>query len=91
MPVIYLEGGPGGNALEGLEVSGGVFLEPLNENRDVIVFDQRGTGFSEPALSCPETRELTRELIGQALPLAEENELWSDALQRAGTVSWRTG
>ena len=82
VPVIYLEGGPGGNALEGLEVSGGVILEPLNENRDVIVFDQRGTGFSEPALSCPETRELTQELIGQALPLAEENELWSDALQR---------
>ena len=81
VPVIYLEGGPGGNALEGLEVSGGMILGPLNENRDVIVFDQRGTGFSEPALSCPEMRELTRELIGQALPLAEENELWSDALQ----------
>ncbi len=82
VPVIYLEGGPGGNALEGLEVSGGVILEPLNENRDVVVFDQRGAGFSEPSLSCPETRELTRELISQALPLAEENELWSDALQR---------
>ena len=81
VPVIYLEGGPGGNALEGLEVSGGVILEPLNESRDVIVFDQRGAGFSEPGLGCPETRELTRELIGQALPLAEENELWSDALQ----------
>ena len=81
VPVIYLEGGPGGNALEGLEVSGGRLLESLNENRDVIVFDQRGVGFSEPALSCPETRELTRELIGQALPIVEENELWSDALQ----------
>ena len=81
VPVVYLEGGPGGNALEGLEVSGGVILEPLNETRDVIVFDQRGTGFSEPALSCPETRELTRELIGRALPLAEENERYLEALQ----------
>lgn len=82
VPVIYLEGGPGGNALAGLEVSGGVILGPLNESRDVIVFDQRGAGFSEPSLSCPETRELTRELIGQALPLAEENERYLDALQR---------
>ena len=81
VPVVYLEGGPGGNALEGLEVSGGILLEPLNERRDVIVFDQRGTGFSRPALSCPETRELTRELIGQALPIAEENELWLGALR----------
>lgn len=81
VPVIYLEGGPGGNALEGLEVSGGVILAPLNETRDVIVFDQRGVGFSQPELGCPETRELTRELIGQTLPLAEENELWLDAMQ----------
>lgn len=81
VPVVYLEGGPGGNALEGLEVSGGVILEPLNESRDVIVFDQRGAGFSEPALSCPETRELTRELISQALPLAEENERYLESLQ----------
>ena len=81
VPVIYLEGGPGGNSLEGLEVSGGVILEPLNETRDVIVFDQRGVGFSKPALSCPETRELTRELISQALPIAEENERYLDALQ----------
>ncbi len=81
VPVVYLEGGPGGNALEGLEVSGGVILEPLNESRDVIVFDQRGAGFSEPTLSCPETRELTRDLIGQALPIAEENERWNEVLQ----------
>ena len=81
VPVIYLEGGPGGHSLEGLEVSGGVILEPLNETRDVIVFDQRGAGFSEPALICPETRELTRELINQALPVAEENERYLDALQ----------
>ncbi len=81
VPVVYLEGGPGANALEGLDVSGGVILEPLNESRDVIVFDQRGAGFSEPGLSCPETRDLTLELISQALPLAEENERYLDALQ----------
>ncbi len=81
VPVVYLDGGPGGKALEGLEVSGGAFLEPLNESRDVVIFDQRGVGFSQPAYDCPETRELTRELISQALPIAEENERYLDALQ----------
>ena len=80
VPVVYLEGGPGSNALEGTEVSGGRFLEPLNETRDVIIFDQRGAGFSRPSFACPETRELSRELISQALPLAEESQRYLDAL-----------
>ncbi len=80
VPVVYLEGGPGSNALEGTEVSGGRFLEPLNETRDVIIFDQRGAGFSRPSFACPETRELSRELISQALPLAEENQRFLNAL-----------
>ncbi|MDE2835888.1 MAG: alpha/beta fold hydrolase [Chloroflexota bacterium] len=81
VPVVYLEGGPGGKSMEGLEVSGGAFLEPLNESRDVVVFDQRGVGFSRPALDCPETREVSRELISQTLPIAEETEIWMEALQ----------
>ncbi len=81
VPIVYLEGGPGGNALEGLEVSGGALLEPLNQSRDVIVFDQRGAGFSRPSFDCPETRELTRDLISQALPVAEESRLYRDVLR----------
>lgn len=80
VPVVYLDGGPGSKTLQGLEASAGAALEPLNESRDVVIFDQRGAGFSRPALHCPETRELTRELIGQALPIAEENQLWVEAL-----------
>ncbi|MPY92980.1 MAG: alpha/beta fold hydrolase [Acidimicrobiia bacterium] len=56
-PVVFLEGGPGGNALEGATSD---FLGRFGlyaEDRDVIVFDQRGTGYSEPALDCPELRE----------------------------------
>lgn len=48
-PVIYLEGGPGGSALTGLYGWLGV---ELREERDLILFDQRGTGFSTPALFC---------------------------------------
>ncbi|MEM7128070.1 MAG: alpha/beta fold hydrolase [Chloroflexota bacterium] len=51
-PVLYLEGGPGGSALLGIDD----WLEsPLREEREIILFDQRGTGFSWPNLDCPET------------------------------------
>lgn len=50
-PVVYLEGGPGGSALTAVET----WLtppSPLLADRDVILLDQRGTGWSEPRLSC---------------------------------------
>ncbi len=50
-PVIYLEGGPGGSATQSPEV----WLEQFFlEDRDLILFDQRGTGASIPSLNCPE-------------------------------------
>ncbi|MBZ0296702.1 MAG: alpha/beta hydrolase [Anaerolineae bacterium] len=53
-PVIYLEGGPGGAGLLSVEP---LARHPILETRDVIVFDQRGTGFSYPSLNCPEFEE----------------------------------
>ena len=58
-PIVFLYGGPGGN-------SGGIlkgFEEPEVQNlllsqRDFIVFDHRGTGFSEPTLLAPEVDPL---------------------------------
>jgi pimeloyl-ACP methyl ester carboxylesterase len=48
-PVVYLEGGPGGSAL-----SDGFVEYQFTGERDLIVFDQRGVGFSEPSLACGE-------------------------------------
>jgi len=48
-PIIYLEGGPGGSALSGID---GWVNAALGENRDIILVDQRGTGYSEPGLFC---------------------------------------
>jgi len=52
-PVVYLSGGPGAGAVAGVAtvVAG---LGALLAERDMIVVDQRGTGFSSPALICPE-------------------------------------
>lgn len=67
-PVVYLEGGPGGEALESLPFSYETLVKPLDAERTVIVFDQRGVGYSEPSLSCPEIRLLTFDLLAEDLP-----------------------
>ncbi|MEO8607155.1 MAG: alpha/beta fold hydrolase [Chloroflexota bacterium] len=51
-PVIYLAGGPGGNAVGDLE---GWVNTPYLQDRDLILIDQRGTGYSQPSLNCPES------------------------------------
>ncbi len=54
IPVVYLEGGPGGAALLATDS----FLNhPVTENHTLILFDQRGTGFSLPSLNCYEIEE----------------------------------
>lgn len=53
-PVIYLAGGPGGNAVG--ELPEWVDTSYL-QNRDLILLDQRGTGYSLPSLNCPEDEE----------------------------------
>jgi len=51
-PVVYLQGGPGGNASASIEqvIESNTFIK----NRDVYLVDQRGTGYSKPALFCTE-------------------------------------
>jgi len=50
-PVVYLEGGPGGSALYDAAYW---FSSPFRRRRDIILVDQRGTGYSLPSLNCPE-------------------------------------
>lgn len=79
-PIVYLEGGPGGNVLETayliFEDRFGQFLA----ERDFIMFDQRGTGLSEPALDCPEYTELTLEYLDDEVSDEESTEIALDGL-----------
>lgn len=52
IPIVYLEGGPGGQAL--LDVEYLWIDSPLTQNHTVILIDQRGTGYSLPSLNCSE-------------------------------------
>lgn len=59
-PMVYLSGGPGGALLSdvGPLISignpNGVSLENITLGHDLILMDQRGIGYSQPSLSCPE-------------------------------------
>lgn len=77
-PIVYLAGGPGEHALEAVSLTFDQRFASLTASRDLIVFDQRGTGYSEPALECFELIELSYEVLDQDLEndeaLALENE-----------------
>jgi pimeloyl-ACP methyl ester carboxylesterase len=74
-PVQYIAGGPGGAAwLEPDEIDFWLaWVDATGWSGDLVLYDQRGVGLSEPALDCPELRVLRRELL--PLPLAERGGL----------------
>jgi pimeloyl-ACP methyl ester carboxylesterase len=79
-PVIYLEGGPGGSALKSYINQFDFFFGPLLEKRDVVLFDQRGTGYSEPALSCPEYVQAAFDMLPEDLSTTESEAIANKAL-----------
>jgi pimeloyl-ACP methyl ester carboxylesterase len=54
-PIVYLAGGPGASGIQDSRDSRFPVFQALREIGDVIAFDQRGTGESEPNLQCSET------------------------------------
>jgi pimeloyl-ACP methyl ester carboxylesterase len=74
-PVVYLEGGPGGHSLDNAEFSFQGRFDPFLENRDFIMFDQRGTGYSEPALDCTELSDAAYQKLGQNVSSDESTKI----------------
>lgn len=80
-PIIFLHGGPGGQA-------GWYTLSVANNfgnalaQRDLIVFDQRGAGLSEPSLDCPEWPATVYPRYGEIVP-PEERRATAEGVHRA--------
>lgn len=63
-PLVFLDGGPGSKTLASLLFTYDGLIKPFDADRTVVVFDQRGVGYSQPDLSCPEVVDRTFELMG---------------------------
>ncbi len=53
VPIVYLAGGPGGSGVGTARDSRWPVFDAMRANADVLLFDQRGTGLSEPPPACP--------------------------------------
>ena len=79
--VVYLVGGPGASILELLYLSfNQVYAPVLESGRDLIMFDQRGVGRSEPALDCNNVLDLAYELMDHELDGEEVSDAQAAAL-----------
>lgn len=62
-PVIFLHGGPGGAIVDAARQFAS---HPMNKTRDVVLFDQRGSGLSRP-IDCPEASSAYLEMLAADL------------------------
>lgn len=71
-PVVYLEGGPGGDALANISQGFDTFFGDIVAAHDVVIIGQRGTGSAEPHLQCDGVLELSRDLLDATDSVDEE-------------------
>jgi pimeloyl-ACP methyl ester carboxylesterase len=81
-PVVHLAGGPGSSSLEVAGYMFGQGLDAILDQRDLILFDQRGTGYSQPRLDCPERSSITGTLLERGLASAGTDQIILDAFRR---------
>jgi pimeloyl-ACP methyl ester carboxylesterase len=76
-PIIWFAGGPGG---PGRLIARRIMDLNVGGRRDVILFDQRGTGQSTPSLDCPEQVEVVWQAFGAARDPQAEADGFREAL-----------
>jgi pimeloyl-ACP methyl ester carboxylesterase len=85
-PVIYLAGGPGAPAqIDAASVGywwDWIARADWLRKRDLVVFDARGVGLSEPAMNCPELADAAYRVFVEPLSLDQASAVWSGAAQR---------
>jgi pimeloyl-ACP methyl ester carboxylesterase len=81
-PVVHLAGGPGSSSLEVARYMFGQGLDAILDQRDFVLFDQRGTGYSQPRLDCPERSSVTGILLERGLSAEGNDQIILDAFRR---------
>ncbi len=85
-PILYINGGPGIATVDSLVPSlpSSPLLQALREDRDIIVFDQRGSGRSEEIL-CPDLASRLSGISSEGLDPAEEEGRNREAFAKCRT------
>jgi len=81
-PIVILQGGPGGYALDSMAMSYWLYIfDFARMDRDLIVLDQRGVGYSRPSLNCPEAENQWYQDWTQNLSSEVSDQHYAQALQ----------
>ncbi|MDE3095929.1 MAG: alpha/beta hydrolase [Chloroflexota bacterium] len=81
-PMLYLSGGPGQPALtNNMQAFTRDFAAPIQSERDLVFFDQRGTGLSQPALTCTEVNDAFRAALASDVRNAQTAQGQAAALR----------
>jgi pimeloyl-ACP methyl ester carboxylesterase len=81
-PVVKLSGGPGTSGLNLVSYLFRHGADAILNQRDFIVFDQRGVGYSQPRLDCPERQAVVPSLLRGGLTTEESHQTIVDAFHR---------
>jgi len=81
-PLVYLSGGPGGPSVKySMFRMGNPFWTPFREKRDLIFFDQRGTGYSQPVF-CEEMNFAIQSTPFRGLSADEEQSMIVESVEK---------
>jgi pimeloyl-ACP methyl ester carboxylesterase len=75
-PLIFLSGGPGEKTIASV-LPLAEHLVIFNAERDLVFFDQRGVGSSEPALECPEFVDSLFDILDEPDPSTTERTVFN--------------
>lgn len=78
-PIVFLQGGPGGEAVQLSADAYSVLVAPYLNERDYVTFDQRGTGLSEPTMNCDELDKVFKQDIYGTLALETRELVYQNA------------
>jgi pimeloyl-ACP methyl ester carboxylesterase len=80
-PLVEVSGGPGGPSIFFLPTAVPATLAPFQVQRDIIYFDQRGTGRSLPSLDCPEWQAGFLNYLAIEQSIEQDGQSWVTAMR----------
>ena len=80
-PILFLQGGPGAPAIQQVVDAYETIVAPFISERDFVVFDPRGTGYTKPVLDCDELRTTDLLDLQGKIPENQRRAYYGGALQ----------